>query len=384
MDVERKIDSDLHDNILREQVRLTFKQLPTMQITSLIVALVLSYTVRHIVSRANILAWDLMISVIVASRIIVYYRFLNIKEQLFSGKSWSDIFLLLALVSGITWGLSAFMIFPEGDHGLVSLFVLVIASLSAATTISHSSLKFGALVWAGPAMLLYAIRCFLDGGLKEQTIGVLIIVYLFTIIHHSFKHHGSITESISLKFENLELLEEVQKGNAILRHMSARDGLTGLANRQHFDESMDREWRRAAREKQPISLVMVDIDQFKPYNDNYGHQEGDECLKKVALVIAGSAKRPADLAARYGGDEFMVMLPGTEIRGAIDIAEKLRIAVEILGIPHTYIAASVVTVSIGVASLVPEQGVDPYHLIKMADRALYAAKSGGRDRVHSE
>jgi GGDEF domain-containing protein len=323
MDVERKIDSDLHDNILREQVRLTFKQLPTMQITSLIVALVLSYTVRHIVSRANILAWDLMISVIVASRIVVYYRFLNVKEQLFSGKSWSNIFMLLALVSGVIWGLSAFMIFPEGDHGLVSLFVLVMASLSAATTISHSSLKFGALVWAGPAMLLYAIRCFLDGGQVEQTIGALIIVYLFTIIHHSFKHHVSITESISLKFENLELLEDVQKGNAILRCMSAIDGLTGLANRQHFDESIDREWRRAVREKQPISLVMVDIDRFKPYNDNYGHQEGDECLKKVAVVIAGSAKRPADLAARYGGDEFMVMLPGTEIRGAIDIAEKL-------------------------------------------------------------
>jgi len=384
LDAERKMDSDLHDNILREQVRLTFKQLPTMQITSLIVALVLSYTVRRVVPHANIIAWDLMILAVVVSRIFLYYRFLTVRDQAFAGPYWRDVSLLLALISGIVWGASAFIIFPAGDHGLISLFVLVIASLSAATTISHSSLKFGSLVWAGPAMLLYAIRCFLEEGRTEQTIGVLMIVYLFTIIHHSFNHHRSITESISLKFENLGLLEEVRKGNEILRRASAMDGLTGLANRQSFDECMDREWRRATREQRSISLIMVDIDHFKLYNDNYGHQGGDDCLKKVALVIAGSVKRPADLAARYGGEEFMVVLPGTEMQGAIDIAEKLRIAVEVLVVPHAYSAtASVVTVSIGVSSLVPEQGMDPSRLIKKVDMALYAAKGGGRNRVHS-
>jgi diguanylate cyclase (GGDEF)-like protein len=379
---EINITRDFKDEILREQVRLTFSQLPTMQVTALIVALVLCYVVRHLVPHANIVTWILLLLAVVAGRIVMYYRFLGVRDQPFEGAYWKNAYLLLALLSGMTWGLSAFMIFPAGDYGLISLFVLVVASLSASTTISHSSLKYGAALWAVPAMLLYAVRCFLDGGEFEYTVGVLIVLYLFTILNHSFKHHKVIVSTISLKFENLALLEEVQKGNDILRRTSAIDGLTGLANRQSFDECMDREWRRAMREHRPISLIMLDIDHFKLFNDNYGHQGGDDCLKKVAAVIAGSAKRPADLAARYGGEEFMVVLPDTDVRGATEIAEKLRIEVEILGVPHAFSAtASVVTVSIGVASLVPGQNMDSSELIKLVDTRLYAAKHDGRNRV---
>jgi len=127
---------------------------------------------------------------------------------------------------------------------------------------------------------------------------------------------------------------------------------------------------------------MVDIDHFKAYNDNYGHQAGDDCLKKVAAVVAGSVKRPADLAARYGGEEFMVVLPDIDIRGAVELGERLRIAVEVLGVPHVHSsAASVVTISVGAASLVPEHGMEPSHIIKLVDTALYAAKRSGRNRV---
>jgi len=379
---ESSMDNDFQDDILREQVRLNFRQLPTMQATSFMVALVLCYAVRHIVPHANILAWMLMVLAVVAGRIGLYYRFLLVRDTLFEGAYWKNAFLLLAFLSGVIWGLSAYIIFPAGDHGLISLFVLVIASLSASTTISHSPLKYGPLAWAGPAMLLYAVRCFTEGERLEYTVSVLIVIYLFTIINLSFKHHDAITSSIALKFENLALLEEVRKGNDILRRASAIDGLTGIANRQSFDECLDREWRRAAREQWPISLIMLDIDYFKLYNDNYGHQGGDECLKKVAAVLAAAVKRPADLAARYGGEEFMVVLPDTDIRGATEMAEKLRIEVEILGVPHAFsAAASVVTISIGVASLVPGQNREASHLVKLVDTMLYAAKHDGRNRV---
>lgn len=376
------INRDFKDDILREQVRLAFSQLPTLQITALIVALVLCYVVRHLVPRSNIVTWILMILAIVAGRIVMYYRFLGVRDRPFEGAYWKNAYLLLAFLSGMTWGVSAFIIFPSGDYGLISLFVLVVASMSASTTISHSSLKYGPAMFAVPAMLLYAIRCFLVGGEFGYTLSVLVVIYLFTILNHSFKHNKAITSSISLKFENLALLEEVRKGNDILRQASTIDGLTGLANRQSFDECMDREWRRAMRDQQPISLIMLDIDHFKLYNDNYGHQGGDECLKKVAAVIAGSVNRPADLAARYGGEEFMVVLPDTDIRGATEMAERLRIEVEVLGVPHAFSAtASVVTVSIGVASLVPGQNMDPSQLIKLVDTRLYAAKHDGRNRV---
>ncbi len=129
---------------------------------------------------------------------------------------------------------------------------------------------------------------------------------------------------------------------------------------------------------------MVDIDHFKAFNDTYGHQAGDECLKKVALEIARSAKRPADLAARYGGEEFIILLPDTDIQGATEIAEKLRIAIEVLGTPHAHSsAASVVTVSVGATALVPEQGTEPTRLVRLVDKGLYAAKHDGRNRVRA-
>ncbi len=381
MSDEIKTGRDFKDDILREQVRLAMKQLPTMQITSFIVALVLSYTVSDIVPHVNIVRWDLMVLAIVVSRIVLYSKFLKVREQPFSGERWKKAYLLLAFISGVIWGASAFIIFPSGNPALIALFVLVIASLSAATTVSHSALRLGPTAWAAPAMLLYAVRCYRE-GFETYTIGLLIIVYFYTVLNYSFKHNNTIASFVSLKFENLELLEELRKANDVLRHASAIDGLTGLANRRQFDEIMDKEWRRAIREQKSISLIMLDIDHFKAYNDNYGHQEGDDCLKKVAAVIAELVKRPADLAARYGGEEFMVVLPGSDIRGAIELGEKLRIAVEVLDVPHAHSsAASVVTISVGASSLVPERGEEPSRLIKLVDTALYAAKRGGRNRV---
>jgi diguanylate cyclase (GGDEF)-like protein len=314
----------------------------------------------------------------------MYYQFSKVSNTPFDGTYWGKAYLLLALLSGIIWGLSALLIFPAGDPGLIPLFVLVMASLSAATTISHSSLKFGPAVWAGPAMLFYAVRCAWEGGETENIIALLIIIYLVTILHYSFTHHRTVTSSLSLKFENLELLEEVRMANEILRRASAIDGLTGLANRQSFEEFMDREWRRAIRDQRPLSLIMADIDHFKAFNDNYGHQGGDDCLKKVAAVIAEEAKRPADLAARYGGEEFMTVLPDTDLKGAIEIAERMRKNVEVLAVPHSYSStAGVVTISVGVATLIPSRGMTSFEIIKLVDTALYSAKHAGRNVVRA-
>ncbi|HYA01647.1 MAG TPA: ATP-binding protein, partial [Syntrophobacteria bacterium] len=217
MSNEVEKDKDFKDEILREQVRLAMKQVPTMQVTSFIVALVLSYVVRDIVPHVNIFAWVLTILTIVVSRIVLCYRFRKLREGAFAGAYWRKIYLILALISGIIWGLSAFVVFPARNPALISLFVLVIASLSAATTVSHSSIKWGPTAWAGPAMSLYAIRCVVEGGQFGYTIGFLSILYLFTILRYSFDHNNSITSAIALGFENLELLKEVQKVNDILR-----------------------------------------------------------------------------------------------------------------------------------------------------------------------
>ena len=168
----------------------------------------------------------------------------------------------------------------------------------------------------------------------------------------------------------------------LLRQMVFLDGLTGVANRRCFDERLDVEWRRAARNASPLALLMLDVDHFKRFNDCYGHQTGDECLRQVAAAIKGSLVRPGDVVARYGGEEFACVLPATDFEGALAVGAGIERAVRGLQIPHAQSDVSdVLTLSIGVSMGLPERDGDPAHLLALADAQLYRAKHGGRARA---
>ena len=174
--------------------------------------------------------------------------------------------------------------------------------------------------------------------------------------------------------------EQLQKVNGELSRLAHVDVLTELTNRRGFFTSYDREWGRASREKEPLTIILIDIDSFKVYNDNYGHLEGDDCLRRVAQSMANNVLRPTDIIARYGGEEFVVLLPNTSQEGALLVAERLRGAVEQQKIPHAHSPASqYVTVSVGVAGKREEH--DQNGLLESADRCLYRAKDSGRNRV---
>jgi diguanylate cyclase (GGDEF)-like protein/PAS domain S-box-containing protein len=177
--------------------------------------------------------------------------------------------------------------------------------------------------------------------------------------------------------------EKLEAANARLQSLAATDGLTGLANRRSFDIALERECRRTARARQPLSLLMIDVDKFKDFNDGYGHQAGDECLRSVAQAIMQTFRRPGDLAARYGGEEFAIILPDTDEDGARAVAEALRLAVQGLGVPHQKSAAGVVTISVGIATKGRQGDPAGAILVGAADTALYAAKGRGRNAVVS-
>ncbi|HRP98278.1 MAG TPA: diguanylate cyclase [Rhodocyclaceae bacterium] len=182
--------------------------------------------------------------------------------------------------------------------------------------------------------------------------------------------------------ETLRDMTELKQAHLALQNLASRDGLTGIANRRTFDIQLQREWLRAQRDGAPLSLILADIDYFKRYNDYYGHQQGDACLRQVADALAGAIYRPADLVARYGGEEFAAIMPDTDRHGAFEVAERLREAVSGLRLPHACSeVASHVTMSLGVATLVPTPGQQPDHLVAAADAALYAAKHAGRNRA---
>jgi diguanylate cyclase (GGDEF)-like protein len=175
---------------------------------------------------------------------------------------------------------------------------------------------------------------------------------------------------------------ELKRRGDILENLSMRDGLTGIANRRRFDATLARAWRQSLRGATPLSLIMADIDHFKAYNDTYGHLAGDECLRAVALTLAGTLKRPGDLAARYGGEEFAMVLEDTTMVGARHLAESMRQAVQALGLEHRGSKASnLVTVTLGAATTVPKPEQDPEALLALADHKLYEAKLAGRNRV---
>jgi diguanylate cyclase (GGDEF)-like protein len=177
---------------------------------------------------------------------------------------------------------------------------------------------------------------------------------------------------------------ELKRSRDALERMARLDGLTGLANRRTFDDMLDREWRRLARVAQPLSVIMMDVDHFKQFNDTYGHADGDVCLQQVAKAAAGALQRPADMVARYGGEEFVALLPDTTLAGGIAVAEAIRVAIADLRIPHAGSkAAPHVTLSLGVASTVPQPEGSPKPLLETADERLYAAKAAGRNRVKS-
>lgn len=191
--------------------------------------------------------------------------------------------------------------------------------------------------------------------------------------------------AVSRDITERKLLEQqLREANHRLEMLSWRDGLTGIANRRYFDERLESEWKRAARDSTPLSLIMIDIDHFKLYNDTYGHQGGDECLKKVANTLASVPNRSEDIVARYGGEEFAVILPHTDNEVAIQIAETLRKTIESLEIPHVSSKVkNTVTVSAGLATMLPNPFSTPAEIISLADKALYYAKESGRNQAQN-
>ena len=204
---------------------------------------------------------------------------------------------------------------------------------------------------------------------------------------HVIRKDGATTELVGFMFdisERKKMEEELLSLNRKLQTLSLQDGLTGVANRRLFDQTLKAEWFRAMRDRQPISLIVLDIDYFKQYNDNYGHLKGDDCLVAVAQALNRIPMRSTDLFARYGGEEFVLLLPRADRDSAVEIAEKCRTSILDLAIPHEASDTSgFITISLGVASTTPASDSEPASLVTDADRMLYRAKELGRNRVVS-
>lgn len=225
----------------------------------------------------------------------------------------------------------------------------------------------------------------LDNKVKGLSIGAV------DYVTKPFQHEevlARVRVHLELRFLTRKVQEQaiaLQLANQELHRLANLDGLTEVANRRRFDQYFEQEWRRAEREQSCISLILCDIDYFKNYNDQYGHQAGDACLRKVAQAISETLRRPGDLVTRYGGEEFAVILPNTSAQGAVHIAELICIQIEKMKILHAQSqVSSQVTLSLGISSVVPNFSQHPDELIATTDKALYLAKAKGRNAFRFE
>jgi diguanylate cyclase (GGDEF)-like protein len=299
-------------------------------------------------------------------------------------RGWTAFAATVAIVAGCTALTTAGhdwlpVLVVQGNYGRafklgVAPFVFISNGVAVVALLLRTRLKTVVQIWLAVA----AFASLLDALLTlESTMRYSVGWYMARI-------DSMIASAVILAAflsEMIRLYGEVMRLNERLSTMAAIDGLTGIANRRRFDEALEVEWLRAARQRWPLALLMIDVDYFKRYNDALGHPAGDSCLKAVAAAAAACPRRAGDLAARYGGEEFVVLLPGADADGALAVARQLGERVRALGIHHPNGVAGMVTVSIGVASMMPTAGRTPDMLLQAADAALYAAKDGGRDRA---
>lgn len=212
-------------------------------------------------------------------------------------------------------------------------------------------------------------------------------VWIRDVVHVVRNEDGEVDSLVGFMFDISERKETEQKLIALQKELEAlsfKDGLTGVANRRMFDSILDLEWTRARRNSQPLSLILIDIDYFKQYNDHYGHIQGDDCLKRVGQVLNSAATRARDIVARFGGEEFALVLPETDALAASKVAERCRSLIFKEQIPHAASPVSqVLTVSLGVGTLIPAHADQPLAFVEAVDRQLYQAKQNGRNRVAS-
>ncbi len=210
-------------------------------------------------------------------------------------------------------------------------------------------------------------------------------VWLRDVVHVVRREDGTVNSLVGFMFDISERKKTEEKLLHLqreLQDLSFKDGLTGIANRRRFDAVVTTEWDAARHDKRPLSLIMIDIDYFKNYNDHYGHIQGDDCLKRVAMALKSGATRPRDFLARYGGEEFALVLPDTDENGAEHVAMRCREALDSEQLPHaTSPIAKTVTVSIGSGTVIPSGENDPVPFIEGVDRALYRAKQAGRNSL---
>ncbi len=303
---------------------------------------------------------------------------------------WARRFLIGAWTQGALWGAASLVLLTTDDAFTQFVVITVQTGFLAGAAARNNAVPTVALGQVYCTLLPLLAVCLLHPSHYYLLYAVVVVLEIAASVATVRYLHRQAAGLLMTSEQNVALLAslgaantQLEAANARLQSLATTDGLTGVVNRRGLDAALDAEWSRISRDATHLAVLLVDIDFFKAYNDRFGHQAGDDCLRRVARCLSATVRRPSDLVARYGGEEFAVILPGTDHFGAIDMAERLRAAVQAMALPHPDNPGGIVTISVGAATLHASGSAAtvPEELIALADKELYRAKQAGRNRV---
>ncbi len=334
---------------------------------SVVNAVVLAGFLWSVTDHWRLLAWLAAVLLTSGLRLSVARAHAAPERTMLMPGHWASIHVPITVLVGLAWGSAALFLFPAEAFPQQILLILMLCATAAGALPMYIALPnvYGIylLTIIGPLMA----RLFLDADAAFHVMAGMLLVFAGSLWMTACSMHFSLMEALSLHF-NFQALANM-------------DGLTQIPNRRHFDAALANEWKRATRSGTPLSVILIDVDKFKVFNDTYGHPAGDVCLQRVARALSDNLRRAGDMVARYGGEEFVLLLHQTPRDEGVVLAERLRASVERLGIGHSGVEGGRVTISVGGATYIPVPQIQEAALLRAADDALYQAKHAGRNRV---
>lgn len=368
--------------VLIEQTRLLYQQGYITQIFGFFTAAVTVSMFYGVINSNYLLLWFVFISLLSAIRVYSAYRFNTLDINDNNIIIWKNRYILETFLSGVLWGLLSLFYEVTWPISHQVILFIVYTGLLAGSFNTNSS-----VLYAFPAFFIPVVLSLSYMGLSGFEDNLfqffsLLAIYLIIMGMSSARYYKHLKETLELRFLNEDLAKELYDSNLRLKELTEIDELTQIYNRRTMNRYLADEWKRMFIEQKPLSVIMADIDYFKQYNDNYGHGQGDKCLIEVAKLLQNILEPLSGIVARLGGEEFAIILPDTSSTAAMIIAKKIQNALLLQSIPHQGSAiSSQLTMSLGVATIVPIKDQDEDRLLKLADDALYKAKDIGRNHI---
>lgn len=366
-----------------EQIRMLFEQGNTIQFLGILTGILAVSMFWTLSDHGMLLLWLSVHIIVSALRLGLNAQFARRQPSSVAAvQRWANLYVAGTFISGLTWASLCLFYDASWPASYQLILFTIYTGIISASYSTHSPYFIAYIAFYLPPAGFLAYTLLQQHAEGFRILTALVAIYIVVMYFSALRYHRSITRLLETHFENRRLADELAASNRRLSSLADTDELTGLYNRRSMFNRLGSEWNRHFRSRTMLTLMYIDLDCFKQYNDTYGHEAGDQCLVRIAKLLHNHALRSSDMAARFGGEEFALILPETSKQDAERIAESIINDLSHLHIPHTgSTVTDHVTVSIGIASMVPDEADNDSVLRERADQMLYEAKHAGRNRL---